>query len=195
MMSDEKKTKLGELLDQSIALEYNALRLYMLFAELYPEDRVFWKRISQEEMFHAELLEGLRPPLKANALPDDMLSDNLAELKESNTDISEAIEIFAKDKPNREDAFNYALALETTGSELIFQKIVTRSSDKKIEKAFKSLAGFCKDHAKRIRTWMRTNKLLVKHTPFPSSKIESQSDSKNISDPSPQKIKTERKPQ
>ncbi len=155
----DKKSKLLEVLDESIVLEYNAMKLYILYSELFPVDRQFWSCISKEEMFHAELLEGLRSLIKANVLPEDMLYNEITDLKEANANIANAIETFSKDAPTRREAFDYALILETTGSEMIFQKIIMQSTQNNLINTFKDLAGFCKDHARRISTWMRTNNI------------------------------------
>ena len=158
---DAKKINLNEILDESVRFEKNAMTLYQLFSEIFPDDSKFFKCLSGEEQYHAELVESMRQPLNADALPGEMLYRNLEKLRYSNELVERLIEKFAKEHPSRQEAFNCALALETSGSELVFQSMMQKDSANKIMKTFKEMAGFCKDHVRRIITWMKTNDIKI----------------------------------
>lgn len=158
---DMGKNSLNEILEESVRFEKNAMTLYQLFSEIFPEDRKFWKCLSGEEQYHMELVESMRQPLNADALPREMLHGNLIKLIHSNELVERLIEKFAKEHPSRQDAFNCALAFETSGSEIVFQRLMRKDSTNKIVKTFKEMAGFCKDHVRRIITWMKTNNIPI----------------------------------
>lgn len=150
-----------EILGESVRFEKNGMRLYKLFSEIFPEDSIFWKCLSDEESYHAELFDSLWRHAEMNALPDPMLHGNIAKLRRTNALIERLIDKFIVKPPSRETAFIMALALETSGSARIFQEIVSSETDNKLINSFTEKVGFCRDHTRRIRTWMSTNNIEV----------------------------------
>jgi hypothetical protein len=141
---------LKELLEISIELELLISDLYGLYAELFPEDKDFWWKLSVEEKNHASLLESGRIYLKKGILPEEAVYKNLEVLKEAKNQIQNLISNYKESAPSYEDAYYEAVKIESSAAELHYQLMMTRESDSKIIKIFQSLDGDDTDHAKRI---------------------------------------------
>jgi len=150
------KNEILELLKKSISLEKRIGQLYTLFAQYYEEDNLFWKDLAEEENKHARTLEGLQPWLNMGANLDDYILQNLNELTEKNISLKKVIQFALDEPPTREMAFNVALKIELTASELHYQKIITKHTDDKLLQSMQELCGADKDHAKRIRKMMKS---------------------------------------
>ena len=150
-----------EIIEESVIFEKNGMNLYRLFSELFHEDSIFWKCLSDEKSYHAELFNSLRQPNEMNALPTEMLHENIVKLRRSNVLVEKLVEKFTAKSPSRQTAFIMALALETSGSARIFQEVVSSETNNKLINSFTEKAGFRRDHLRRIRTWMSTNNIEV----------------------------------
>jgi hypothetical protein len=63
--------------------------------------------------------------------------------------------------PSRELAFNTALEIEASAGELHFQHFMDKETNSKIDELFQFLNRGDKDHAKRIRSYMKNNNISV----------------------------------
>jgi rubrerythrin len=156
IMPDMTITAVSELLEQSIAIEKGIGELYRLFCTYYPEEKIFWFGLAQEEQKHANILEGLRPWVALNGNIDQYLLPDLNELKEINISIRQVIQHAENKRPTREIAFNLAHKIELTASELHYQQIITKGTENKLLQSMQELCGADKDHLKRIKRMMKT---------------------------------------
>jgi len=148
-----------ELLKEAIQLELNASELYRLYFEneQFKEDADFWWKISQEEQRHAALLKTAKNIF--NNLPEQLIYDSLAVLKNVNQNIRNTIEKYKKAPPARKEAYLYAYNLENSAYELHYQKMVTEKTDKSDLKTFQKLNADDKDHAERIKNLLSKYKI------------------------------------
>lgn len=144
-----------ELFEEAILMEKNVAELYLLFHQQLEEDASFWWELALEEENHAALLKTAREmmAMKNLAVPDDLLPDNLEDLKTSNALIREEYEVFRK-TPSRNRAFQLALKIENSAGELHYDQFMHRTPDSRLRKVFFKLNGDDKDHARRIKEYM-----------------------------------------
>ena len=79
------------------------------------------------------------------------------DLKEANKELLSLLDKYENHPPSRETAFNSALKTEISAGEIHFQRAMTKSTDSEIMQLFKKLNQDDKDHAKRIRAYMKEN--------------------------------------
>ncbi len=113
----------SKLLDESIEIELNVSKLYILYSNIFSEDKDFWWKIALEEQNHAALLKSGKKYLKFGILPEEAVYHDLKKLLESNSKIKSLIEDYEKRPPSMEEAYRAALRLEESASELWFQKL------------------------------------------------------------------------
>ena len=142
--------KKRELLEEAIKLELNVADLYLFYSINFKEDREFWLQMAQEEKEHASVLRISKELVQFGPYLNDLISDNLDELKVVNKNIINTIENFKKTLPSRKDAYKYAIELENSAYELHYQELMTTKSDSKVIEALKRLNADDKDHAERI---------------------------------------------
>jgi ferritin len=150
-----------ELAEEAIKLEFNVSKLYMIFRDTHPEDADFWWQLVIEEGNHAALIKsGLEYFMPVGVFPEGMLPP-MKDLHETNIEIESLLEKYAAEPPSRETAFNTALNIEMSAGEMHFQRTMTKDADSKILKLFQKLNEDDKDHAKRIRDYMKDNQITV----------------------------------
>lgn len=140
------------LIDEAIKTEMNISTLYLLYSELFPEDRDFWWKLSIEEKNHAALLKSAHLYLKLGKLTDEVLYQRLETMKQVNSVILQHIEQYRKDKPSATQAYRYALGLENSAAELHFQQLMESFSEDRIVGIFQKLGGEDRNHAERVST-------------------------------------------
>lgn len=145
------------LIDESIGLELNVARLYLLFYKLFPDDADFWWQLSSEERNHGALIQSGRDFLQGDRFPRDLMSARLEPLLETNQKIGGLIQKCTDVPPSREEAFHLALSLEYSAGELHFQTFMDADPKSNMATVFKELNGDDKDHALRIMRYMRRN--------------------------------------
>ena len=157
VMSDD----LIKLAQEAMRLEYNVSKLYMIFRDAHPDDAAFWWQLVIEESNHAALIRsGLEYFMPAGLFPVEMLS-SMEELQEANKELEFLLEKYMDDPPSRETAFNVALKMEMSAGEIHFQQTMTKSADSKVLAMFQRLNQDDKDHAKRIRAYMKENQITI----------------------------------
>ena len=77
------------------------------------------------------------------------------DLKKTNRELLSLLEKYSDHPPSREIAFNLALKTEMSAGEIHFQSAMTKDTDSKILELFQKLNQDDKDHAKRIRAYMK----------------------------------------
>ena len=151
-----------ELAKESISLELNVSEIYYLFHSYFADDSNFWRKLAQEEEDHADLIKhGIEEFEPVGEFPHGILSESLQELKETNKKLSSLLKQFKNNPPSREVAFNTALEIEASAGELHFQNFMDKETTSKIDELFQFLNRQDKDHAKRVRSYMKDNDISV----------------------------------
>jgi ferritin len=150
------------LAEESINLELNVSEIYYLFHSFFPDDENFWWKLIQEEKDHAALIRGgIEEFEPIGEFPHVILSNSLQDLKETNKKLRSLLKQFKNIPPSRELAFNTALEIEASAGELHFQHFMDKETNSKIDELFQFLNREDKDHAKRIRSYMKDNDISV----------------------------------
>lgn len=156
--------KLIEAIELSICIEYNIGVIYNFFHESFPEDSEFWWKLALEEKNHATLFESSIDILKdLNQFPQDLIVHDIKILEEDNKKTLGLIYQYKSLPPSREQAFNTALELENTETELQYQTFMVNHSDNQIERIFREINESDKNHAKRLLAYMDEHDILI-HT-------------------------------
>ena len=151
MMDDD----LLQLANEAMQLEYNVSKLYMIFRDSCPEDAEFWWKLVIEESNHAALIKsGLDYFMPEGYFPDEIFP-SMDDLQETNRKLVSLLEKYINHPPSREIAFNIALKIEMSAAELHFQNTMTKTTDSDVLKLFQKLNQDDKDHARRIRAYMK----------------------------------------
>jgi ferritin len=151
MMNDD----LIQLANKAMQLEYNVSKLYMIFRDSCPEDTEFWWKLVIEESNHAALIKsGLDYFMPEGYFPYEIFP-SMEDLQKNNRELVSLLEKYINHPPSREIAFNLALRTEMSAAELHFQNTMTKSTDSDVLKLFQKLNQDDKDHAKRIRVYMK----------------------------------------
>lgn len=151
------------LVDESIKIELLVSDLYLLFHDTFPEDARFWWRLVEEERNHAALIRSGRDYFEPiHKFPNKLIFDNLRVLEEMNGKLRSLLDTYSKSPPDRAEALNCALLVETSAAELHFQKFLEETDTSTIEKIFQQLNGNDREHAERIRSYMMKNGVPIK---------------------------------
>ncbi|BDV44404.1 hypothetical protein GURASL_33270 [Geotalea uraniireducens] len=165
--------ELRRLVNEAIALELNASRLYALFQELFPEDALLWQTLSIEEENHAALLKnGRRHFLPQGIFPRELLPDSLEPLVEKNRELERLLVIFEQAPPSRRQAFLLAIELEEAAGEVHFQRAMASVANSQALKVFQLLNKDDRDHAARLCAYMADNGMAGVAAPTPGSAPE-----------------------
>ena len=150
--------QMTDLLDLSIQLELSISRLYARFARDFPDDMGLWSKLAIEENNHAAILRSAKESfLDMNLFPEDMVCSQLQCLKKIRKSIPEWIKEYSSEAPDRASALRYALQLETSAGELHYQNTMAGNDDCTASQLFKRLNGTDKDHADRLRAYMKSS--------------------------------------
>ncbi|MEA1926781.1 MAG: rubrerythrin family protein [Candidatus Auribacterota bacterium] len=150
------------LIEESIKIELNVSKIYLLFHELFPDDDEFWWNLTLEEKNHAALIQSGKEHFEPlNKFPDGLLADSLRDLRDTNSNLHSIIRNFEKTPPSRKEAFNTALNIEYSAGELHFQTFMDKESDSTVDTIFQQLNKEDKEHALRIRAYMEEHDIPV----------------------------------
>ena len=150
------------LAEESINLELNVSKIYYLFYNYFADDANLWWQLALEENDHADLIRhGIEKFEPIGEFPHEILSDSLQDLKSTNKKLRSLLKQFKDIPPSRELAFNTALEIEASAGELHFQHFMDKETNSKIDELFQFLNRGDKDHAKRIRSYMKNNNISV----------------------------------
>ena len=152
--------ELRQLVSEAIKLELNVAEVYSGFHHRFSEDAAFWWKLAIEEYSHAGLLEnGRQHFMDAGMFPSELVGTSLNALVIANHELKGILRQ-EKKAPimSRASAFNLALKLEGLAGEIHFQHVMQeREKPSEAVKLFQSLNADNKDHADRIRNYMRQN--------------------------------------
>ncbi len=147
--------KLSKLIDESIKVELNVAKIYMFFCDTFSEDSDFWWKLGLEERNHADLIKsGKGISILTPEFPIELLVPSVEMLFETNNKLISMLKEYRKKLPSREKAFNIALDIEQSASELHFQLAMEKPHTSAIMEIFHKLNKEDKDHTDRIRTYM-----------------------------------------
>ncbi len=155
------KKQLSQLIDESIKLELNIADIYMVFYNTFFEDSDFWWKMTLEEKSHANLIKSGRDTFFGK-FPPKLLAPSLQKLNNTNDKLISLLKEYKEKPPSRETAFNIALDIEQSTGEIHFQLAMEKSLTSSIMKIFQELNNDYKDHANRIRTYMRDNGIKIR---------------------------------
>ncbi len=148
--------RLSQLLDESIKLELKIGDLYLSFSRTFTQDREFWFWLAQEENNHAALLKSAKLEfVDAGYFPSEMLNSNLNSLIKSNQQILDVIKRQKQKVLSRAATFKMALKIEGLAGEVDFHRAIEKEADSPALKLFQKLNRDDKNHARRIRKYMR----------------------------------------
>lgn len=143
-------------------LELNVSSLYSVFHQTFPEDANFWWVLVLEEKNHAALFRsGIDSLEQIQKFPHDLLVKNIKILHKENQKLQDLVAQYKLFPPEREEAFNLALKLENTATELHFQKFMTGNGGCLIDNIFRELNEADKDHAQRIYKYMQEHNIPI----------------------------------
>jgi len=149
------KQSLEQLIDESIRIELNVADIYKIFLNTFPEDFELWSKLVREEENHADLIGSMRSSfLLPNQFPSDLLASSIEMLEETNKRLVSMLKKYRKKPPLRESAFKVALDIERSAGEFDFQLAAEKLPDSGIMKIFQELNRDCRNHTKKINTYM-----------------------------------------
>lgn len=140
-----------DLFDESIKHEKLLAKIYLVFCDLFPEDREFWWNLSQEESGHASLLHTARLFYESE-VPDaeTILFDDISTLEQFNIDLLSKLEDWDQVNPNKIVAYQFALDMEEKGQEDYLQKFL-QAGDCDYSEIFQKLSNANDMHADKIK--------------------------------------------
>ena len=149
--------ELSRILDESIQLELNVADLYLSFSHAFAEDKDFWSHLAEEEGNHAALLRsGKLESLDEGHFPAKILTTNLDALIKANKEIKELVKEHKQKPPSsRASAFEIAIKVEESTGEIDFSCFIEQEAASPALKLFRGLNRDDRDHARRIRNYMR----------------------------------------
>ncbi|NTV60955.1 MAG: rubrerythrin family protein [Chlorobiaceae bacterium] len=151
---------LQQHLEESIRLELNLASLYTIFNDSFPEDEDFWWQLAMEERGHASLLQQeKKQPQPMQFFPENLLARDLGLLQDANAKVTDLIAVFSEKTPSRFAAFNTALELELSAGEAHYQEFLDSPDSSYSSNLFKQLNQEDRDHARRIRSYMKENNI------------------------------------
>lgn len=157
MSDDLQQSNLRRLIEEAIKLELNMAKAYLSFHHRFSEDAEFWRKIATEERNHAALLKiGEQCFLDSGIFPSELVDTSLESLINANNELESILLRQKGTPPSRAYAFNFALRFEESVGEIHFQHAMqkTEQSSEAI-KILQALNEADKDHANRIRSYMR----------------------------------------
>lgn len=153
----DSSSSLNALLDECIRLELLVSELYHYYSRIFEENRDFWWRLTIEEKNHASILKSGRLFLTMNKLPKEAVCGNMQLIKETCQKVECRLEGCKTGPLAREDAYGFAMQIESSAAELHFQDMLVNQTNSRVIKIFQGLGGDDKDHAQRIADMLGGN--------------------------------------
>lgn len=156
---------LSRILDETIQLELNVADLYLSFGRAFSEDTEFWTELAVEEKNHAALLRsGKLQSSDKGLFSAKALTTNLEALVKVNKGIKALLEHQKKKPPSRASAFEIAIKLEESTGEIDFSCFMKQAADSLAGKFFSRVNSEDRDHALRLRNYMREKGIAIPGT-------------------------------
>ena len=157
--------ELSRILDESIQLELNVADLYLSFCHAFAEDKDFWSHLAEEEGNHAALLRSGKLESDEGHFPAKILTTNLDALIKVNKEIKELLKEHKQKPPSsRASAFEIAIKVEESTGEIDFSCFMRQQADSSAAKLFHRVNSEDRDHARRIRNYMREKNIGIPGT-------------------------------
>ncbi len=158
--------ELARILDESIQLELNVADLYLSFCHAFAEDKDFWSRLAEEEGYHAAFLKsGKLESLDEGHFPAKILTTNLNALIKVNKEIKELVKEHKQKPPSsRASAFEIAIKVEESTGEIDFSCFMRQQAESSALNLLHRVNSEDKDHARRIRNYMREKNIGIPGT-------------------------------
>ena len=157
--------ELSRILDESIQLELNVADLYLSFCHAFAEDKDFWSHLAEEEGNHAALLRSGKLESDEGHFPAKILTTNLDALIKVNKEIKELLKKHQQKPPSsRAAAFEIAIKVEESTGEIDFSCFMEQQADSPALKLFRRVNSEDRDHALRIRNYMREKNIGIPGT-------------------------------
>lgn len=148
--------ELSRILEETIQLELNVADLYISFGHAFPEDKDFWSLLAVEEGNHAALLRsGKLESLDKGHFPEKILTTNLDALIKVNKEVKALVTQRQQKPPSRASAFEIAIKVEESTGEIDFSCFMEQAAGSPASKLFSRVTSEDRDHARRIRNYMR----------------------------------------
>lgn len=148
--------KLSRILDETIQLELNVADLYLSFSHAFSEDKDFWVHLAVEEKNHAALLRsGKLESLDKGNFPANALTTNLDALIKVNKEVKALGKAHKRKPPSRASAFEIAIKVEESTGEIDFSCFMEQEANSLAAKLFSRVNSEDRDHALRLRDYMR----------------------------------------
>lgn len=163
-LSSRVSENMRQLLEESIKVKLNVAEVYLGFHYRFSEDASFWWEMAIEEKNHAALLmSGAQCFLDNGQFPGGIVGGTLETLVNLNVELACILQQKNGENPSsRVAALNLALKLEESAEEMYFQQAMNETGhSSEILTLFQGLNGDEKDHANRIRSYMRQNDMDV----------------------------------
>jgi hypothetical protein len=157
--------ELSRILDETIQLESNVADLYLSFSHAFSEDKDFWSLLAVEERNHAALLRtGKLESFDKADFPAKALTTNLGALVKVNREIEMLVKAHKQKPPSRASAFEIAIKVEESTGEIDFSCFMEREADSLALKLFSRVNSEDRDHARRLRNYMREKSIAIPGT-------------------------------
>jgi hypothetical protein len=155
-MSPIEETLVEVFLDEASALETIMADLYSSFEKSFAEDAVFWKKLADEELNHAALIQNVKSDPEVSKwfvhdAPDDLVKETVKTMEWATSLVIK----YSEETPDRLTAFNTALEVEKTAWELHYQSLMTKKSDKWFVDIVQELNKYDRDHLRRINLYIK----------------------------------------
>ncbi len=151
---------LQQVVDESIRLERNVGRLYVLFSRLFEQDSDFWWKIAVEEGHHASMLKSAKAAfIDEGMFPSEVFATTLDTLLALNQEIEGDLTRFEQHSPTRSAALDLAHRLETSAIESCYQEVCETTADTEAHRLFKKLNQENQDHARRNQAYKEEREL------------------------------------
>jgi hypothetical protein len=155
-MSPIEETLVEVFLDEASALETIMADLYSSFEKSFAEDAVFWKKLADEELNHAALIQNVKSDPEVSKwfvhdAPDDLVKETVKTMEWATSLVIK----YSEETPDRLTAFNTAIEVEKTAWELHYQSLMTKKSDKWFVDIVQELNKYDRDHLRRINLYIK----------------------------------------
>ena len=150
-MADE----LSERLKLCIAIEANIGEIYREFADMFPKARSLWGQLAREEENHASILAVGSRYANLGKLPDYVLPDSLAHMRET-LGLVASVRAAAQAKSiSINEALEMSLTLEETLEESHLPDMMTRETQSEVVSRLQRLLKDTRSHIVKIKDYMK----------------------------------------
>jgi len=147
-----------DILDQFYQYELQISEIYASFTYMFEEDNEFWWKISLEEKNHASLVASVKQVFApAGKIPSMLDTIDIENIIIENKKLTEILAHLKDKVPNRKEAFKIAIELENSAVENHYQEFMESEGGSQIDRMFRELNNYDKDHVARISEYMKEN--------------------------------------